>query len=229
MAYRPPNMTTLNRDNVLVRIVLADDHGLVRAGLRQVLDGIGHVEVVGEAKDGTLAVQVVENLSPNIALLDISMPGMSGLASLKAIRASRPATKVVLLSMYDNLEYVTEAIRAGAVGYLVKDGAEDELAGAIQAVMRGDVYLSPRISRQLAGAFVKRADEVETAALTARQTEVLRLIAMGHSSKGAARELDLSVKTIETYRAQIMERLDIRDVAGLVRYAIRIGLVSQDA
>lgn len=217
-----------------IRILLADDHGLVRAGLKTVLDGLDGVQVVGEAKDGLQAMEMIERLLPSIALLDISMPGMTGLEVLKAVRSQLPLTKVILLSMYDNPEYVSEAIQSGAVGYLIKDGAEDELAFAIKAVMRGDVYLSPGISRQLAAVFAQRT-EAPTAssgsgssALTTRQTEVLCLIAKGHSSKGVARELNLSIKTVETHRAQIMERLGIRDVAGLVRYAIRNGLVSQD-
>lgn len=215
-----------------IRILLADDHGLVRAGLKTVLDGLDGIEVVGEAKDGLQALEMVERLLPCIALLDISMPAMTGLEVLKAVRSRLPQTKVILLSMYDNPEYVSEAIQSGAVGYLIKDGAEDELAFAIKAVMRGDVYLSPSISRQLANVYVQRVEAPTTArtssALTLRQTEVLCLIAKGQSSKGIARHLKLSVKTIETHRAQIMERLGIRDVAGLVRYAIRTGLVSQN-
>lgn len=216
----------------LIRILLADDHGLVRAGLRTVLDGLDGVEVVGEARDGLQALEMIERLLPSIALLDISMPGLTGLEVLKQVRAQLPLTKVILLSMYDNPEYVSEAVQSGAVGYLIKDGAEDELAFAIKAVMRGDVYLSPSISRQLASVFVQRvgapASASASGALTSRQTEVLCLIAKGHSSKGVARELNLSIKTVETHRAQLMERLGIRDVAGLVRYAIRHGLVSKD-
>lgn len=215
-----------------VRILLADDHGLVRAGLKSVVDELAEIEVVGEAKDGVQALEMVERLLPTIALLDISMPGMTGLEVLKQVRARFPQIKVILLSMYDNSEYVSEAIQSGAVGYLIKDGAEDELAFAIKAVMRGDVYLSPSISRQLANVFAQRTEVLAagsgSGALTTRQTEVLCLIAKGQSSKGVARHLNLSVKTIETHRAQIMERLGIRDVAGLVRYAIRNGLVSKD-
>ncbi len=224
---------TAETSKTTIRILLADDHGLVRAGLKTVLEGLDEVEVIGEAKDGLQALEMVERLLPSIALLDISMPGMTGLEVLKQVRAQFPLVKVILLSMYDNSEYVSDAIQSGAVGYLIKDGAEDELAFAIKAVMRGDVYLSPSISRQLANAFVKRPEAgvagSTSGVLTTRQTEVLCLIAKGHSSKGVARELNLSVKTIETHRAQIMERLGIRDVAGLVRYAIRSGLVSQDA
>jgi DNA-binding NarL/FixJ family response regulator len=211
-----------------VRLLLADDHNLVRVGLRALLDALPGVEVVAEARDGREALRLVEDLKPAIALLDIAMPGITGLAALREIRARFPQTKVVLLSMYDNREYVTEAIQAGAAGYLIKDAAVEELAFALAAVERGDTYLSPAVSRHLAQAFAGRTDGVVDAELTPRQTEVLRLVAQGNSSKEIALRLKLSVKTVETHRAQIMERLAIRDLAGLVRYAVHIGLVSSD-
>jgi len=181
--------------------------------------------VVAEATDGEEAWEAIESLRPDAALLDISMPKMSGLAVLHQVTAAKLPTRVLLLSMYDNDEYVAEAVRAGAAGYLIKDAAVEELGMALQALERGDVYLSPSISRKLAKAFNEgRASP----GLTGRQTQVLRLIALGHSSKEIARELDLSIKTVETHRTQIMDRLDIRDLAGLVRYAIRSGLVAAD-
>jgi DNA-binding NarL/FixJ family response regulator len=208
-----------------MRILLADDHRLVRAGLRALLDSMPDVEVVAEAQDGAQAMQLLEELRPDVALVDISMPHMSGLAVLHQVAALKLPTKVLLLSMYDNDEYVAEAVRAGAAGYLIKDAAVEELGQALQALSRGDVYLSPAISRKLAQAF---SGGRATPGLTVRQTQVLRLLSMGQSSKEIARELDLSVKTVETHRTQIMDRLEIRDLAGLVRYAIRTGLVGSE-
>lgn len=207
---------------------MADDHQLVRAGLRALLDAIPDVEVVAEVGNGMDAVRLTIELVPDVALLDIAMPVLGGLPALHRIQAAGVATRVVLLSMYDNDEYVTQAVRAGAAGYIVKDAAVEELALALQAVRRGDTYLSPAISRKLAQAFAAGSQTQAAAALTPRQTNILRLVARGHSSKEIARELELSIKTVETHRAQIMERLDVRDLAGLVRYAVRTGLVAAD-
>ncbi len=212
----------------MTRVVLADDHQLMRAGLRVLLDAMPDIEVVGEAGDGFEALHLVARFEPEVALLDIAMPGMTGLAVLREVRAKHPKTKVLMLSMYDGRDYVTEAIRSGAAGYLIKDAAVDELARALAAVARGETYLSPSISSQLAQAIMSPTAKAADSELTPRQEEVLRLVARGHSSKEIALELKLSIKTVETHRAQIMDRLDIRDLAGLVRYAIRIGLVSSD-
>jgi DNA-binding NarL/FixJ family response regulator len=209
----------------MMKVLLADDHRLVRAGLRALLDSMPQLKVVAEAADGEQAVRLVRELAPDIAIVDIAMPKLSGLAVLHQVTAANLATKVLLLSMYDNEEYVAEAMRAGAAGYLIKDAAVEELGLAFEALSRGDVYLSPAISRKLAQAF---SGGRATPGLTSRQTQILRLIAMGLSSKEIARDLDLSIKTVETHRTQIMDRLGIRDLAGLVRYAIRTGLVGAD-
>jgi len=208
-----------------MKVILADDHRLVRAGLRALLDASPGIDVVAEATDGEEAWRLIQELRPDAALLDIAMPKLSGLAVLQQVAAAKLPTRVLLLSMYDNDEYVAEAVRAGASGYLIKDAAVEELGLALDALKRGDVYLSPAISRKLTQAF---SGGRPSPGLTARQTQILRLIAMGHSSKEVARELDLSIKTVETHRTQIMDRLDIRDLAGLVRYAVRSGLVSSD-
>lgn len=207
-----------------MRVLLADDHRLVRAGLRALLDEMPNVEVVAEAADGTQAVLLTCQHQPDIALLDISMPNLGGLAALRQLAGAAPATRVVMLSMHDDETYVTEAIRAGAAGYLIKDCAVEELALALHAVSRGDCYLSPSVSRKLAHAFKNGAAAAPV--LTTRQTDILRHVAKGASSKDIARALDLSIKTVETHRAQIMKRLGIRDVAGLVRYAVRSGVIT---
>jgi DNA-binding NarL/FixJ family response regulator len=208
-----------------LRVLLADDHPLVRAGLRALLDAMPGVEVLAEAGDGSEALRLALELKPDVALLDISMPGLTGLLVLRRIVEAKLNTRVVLLSMYDNDEYVTEAVRAGAVGYIVKDAAVEELALALAAVQRGETYLSPRVSHKLMQAF-KKGEATPANLLTQRQIEILRHVALGQSSKEIARELALSIKTVETHRAQIMARLEIHDVPNLVRYAIRTGLIS---
>ncbi len=206
-----------------LRVLLADDHHLVRAGLRSLLDAMPGVQVVAEAADGASALLLAFEHRPDVVLTDIAMPEGGGMGLLRGLRAREPDCKVVLLSMYDHDAYVAEAIRLGASGYLVKSGAAEELAQALQTVARGDVYLSPRVAAKLTQAF-----GTGQPGLTERQTEVLRLIARGQSSKEVARALNLSVKTVETHRSQIMDRLGIRDLAGLVRYAVRRGLVDPD-
>lgn len=211
-----------------IRVVVAEDHALVRAGIRSLLERLPGVEVVGEAADGREALELLKTQAPHVALLDISMPGMNGLEA--AARAARrfPATRVILLSMHANEEYVHRALKAGAAGYLLKDAGAAELELAVRAVARGDTYLSPAISKQVISDYVRRTEAETTSlqALTPRQREILQLIAEGHTTKDIAKKLDLGVKTVETHRAALMRRLDIHDVAGLVRYAIRSGLVN---
>lgn len=207
-------------------LLLADDHQLVRAGLRMLLSAMPQFEVVAEARDGHGVLDQVAQHAPQIALVDISMPGMSGLSALRELRERHPRTRVLLLSMYDNPEYVTEALHSGAAGYLLKDAAVEELARALAAVARGETYLSPAIASHVVRALTNPSAAAGAGELTARQEQVLRFVARGQTSKQIAQELGLSIKTIETHRNQIMKRLAIHDLAGLVRYAIRSGLIS---
>jgi DNA-binding NarL/FixJ family response regulator len=208
-------------------VVLADDHALVRAGMRSLLGGMAQVQVVGEAASGEEALLLAEREQPDVVLMDIAMKGITGLEAAARMREQHPGVRVVILSMHAGEEYVLQALRAGAVGYLLKDAATGELELALRSVMRGESWFSPAVSRQVVEGYVQRVGgEAAADVLTARQREVLKLVAGGKSTKEIAFDLNLSVKTVETHRAQIMERLGIRDVAGLVRYALKTGLVS---
>ena len=211
-----------------VRVLLADDHALVRAGIRALLEGLEGVAVVAEAGNGGEVLELARKHRPDVVLLDISMPGTGGLEASAQLKQELPEVRVVMLSMHANEEYVLQALRAGAVGYMLKDSATAELELALQAVMQGETYLSPPISKQVVEGYVQRVGAEQPAAdhLTPRQRQVLQLIAEGLSTKEIAYRLELSVKTVETHRAQLMERLQIRDIAGLVKYAIRNGLVT---
>ena len=211
-----------------VSILLADDHALVRAGIRALVEKLPSLRVVGEAKDGREALRLVLEHRPDVVLMDIAMPGLNGLEATARISKELPSTRVIILSMYANEEYVREAIRAGAHGYLPKCSAAAELEHAITTVARGDKYFTPRVSGNLARdqAGHPTADRASIDRLTPRQREVLQLIAERHSTKDIASILKISTKTVETHRAQLMARLDIHDVPGLVRFAIRAGLAS---
>ena len=212
-----------------IRVLLVDDHALVRAGIRSLLGTMPNVEVVGEAAGGEEALALAETTTPDIVLMDIAMKGLSGLQAAARIRDLHRNVRVIILSMHSGEEYVMQAMRAGAVGYLLKDAATSELELALRSVIRGESWFSPAVSKQVVEGYVQRVGgEPAADALTARQREVLTLIATGSSTKEIAFALKLSVKTVETHRAQIMERLGIRDVAGLVRYALRAGLVPPD-
>ena len=197
--------------------------------MRSLLQVLPDVEVVAEAGNGREAVELARQHHPDLVVMDISMKELNGLDATLRIKTEHPGIQVIILTMHDSEDFVARALRAGASGYLLKDSAEPELELALNAVMRGETYLSPRVSKQVVDAFVERADAVVSIdRLTARQREILQLLAEGHGTKEAAYRLGVSIKTIESHRAQIMKRLDIWDVPGLVRYAIRNGLVSPD-
>ena len=217
-----------------MRILLADDHTLVRAGLRALLESLGEGAEISEAGDGRRALELIAAERPDVALLDISMPGLNGLEVAARVARDSPRTRLVILSMHSGPSHVAQALRSGAVGYLLKDAAAEELGLALRAVMSGETYLSPAISRQVVDGYLGRAARPEgdppdiDVQLTPRQREILQLVAESRSSKEVAAMLQLSVKTVEAHRSQIMERLGIHDLAGLVRYAIRVGLVSSE-
>jgi DNA-binding NarL/FixJ family response regulator len=213
------------------RVLLADDHALVRVGIRSLLSTIAGFDVVGEAGTGHEALELADKLRPHVVLMDIAMPGINGLDATARLVERHPEVRVIILSMHASEEYALQALRAGAAGYLLKDADLLELERAIVAVARGETYLSPAISKHVIADYKRRVTEQPEpiGRLTPRQREVLRLIAEGLSTKEIAFKLGLSVKTVETHRAQLMERLEIRDVAGLVRFAIRSGLVDPGA
>ncbi|MBK6429652.1 MAG: response regulator transcription factor [Anaerolineae bacterium] len=231
----------------MIRILLVEDHSLVRAGIRALLAGLDDMTVVAEASDAEGAIRQVAQQNPDMVLMDIALPGVNGLELTAHFRRTHPQLQVIILSMYADEEYVLQALRVGAKGYLLKDSSIGELELAIRAVMRGEAYLSPLVSRHVVSAFVKQqggdadANGARSRAtshlkeglatpnqLTPRQREILRLIAQGQTTQGIANQLSISIKTVETHRAQLMERLNIHSIAGLVRYAVHTGLVSLD-
>ncbi|MGI9069265.1 MAG: response regulator [Pyrinomonadaceae bacterium] len=213
-----------------IRVLLADDHTLIRAGISALLERMERVEVVGEAGDGRHAMKLIQELTPDVVLLDLLMPGLSGFEVLQETTEKFPGVKIIVLSVHNSDEYALRALRAGAAGYLSKSAASAELERAIDQVIRGEQYFSPIIAQlaSLESAGTGPTGRTTAVELTPRQLEVLILIAEGYSTKDIARALGISVKTVETHRAQLMERLGIHDVAGLVRYAIRTGIVKLD-
>lgn len=221
-----------------IRVVLVDDHTLVRAGMRALLDHMPGIDVVAEAADGREALRLLRTARPDVVVMDIAMRGLNGLEATSQMKEHAPQVRVIMLSMHANEEYVIQALHAGAVGYLLKDAAAAELEVAVRAVARGETYLSPVVSKHVISDYLQRVSGIEAeggryktsfgGSLTSRQREILQLITEGYTTKRIADTLHLSVKTIETHRAQLMNRLDIHDIAGLVRYAIRTGLISAD-
>ena len=210
------------------QVLVADDHQLVRSGIAALLSAIPGIEVVAQAADGEQALQLSRKIKPDVLFLDLVMPKLSGLDVLNELHQTEPDIRVIILSMHATEEHVLHALRHGAAGYMIKDVAPEELPQAIEAVMRGDRWLSAPLSNQVIDGYMARThkDSHERDILTERQLQVLKLIGEGLGTREIADRLSLSVKTIETYRAQIMARLKIHEVAGLVRYAICHGLVS---
>ncbi|HWW93563.1 MAG TPA: response regulator transcription factor [Vicinamibacteria bacterium] len=210
-----------------IRILLADDHTLVRAGIHGLLQGLPGVEVVGEAGDGQEALRLADALRPDVVLMDVGMPGLNGLEVAGRLATLDASIRVIILSMHTSEEYVLRALRAGCAGYLLKASAVAELEVAVRAVARGESYLSPAVSKRVVDDYVSRTggatDPLD--ALTPRQREILQLAAEGHSSKEIAERLGVSYRTVEAHRAQLMERLGVHDLAGLVRFAVRVGLI----
>jgi len=243
-----------------IRLLLADDHDILRDGLRALLDLAGDIEVVGEARTGREAVAETLRLRPQVVLMDISMPEMDGVEACRRIRQQTPETRVLFLTMHEAEEYFFQALRAGAAGYIIKRTASAELIAAIRAVARGESFLSPGMTQALVNAYVERrpasqrvpalqqsgaasqagsqptaptgahpGDDFDRyAALTAREREVLQLVGEGFTNQEIADQLNLSVKTVQTHRAAVMEKLGLRDVTHLVRYAVRRGLVDPE-
>jgi two-component system response regulator NreC len=212
-----------------IRIVLAEDHKITREGLVNMLKNQGNMQVIGEAQNGREAVQLAIDLSPDLVIMDVTMPNLNGIDATRVITSNSKAVKVIALSMYSDKQFVQGMMQAGASGYLLKDCAFDELVNAIRVVYGGETYLSPGIAGIVVQDYVKKLSSSASSAvtlLTKREREVLQLISEGKSTKHIATHLDVSIKTVETHRRQMMEKLGIRTIAGLTKYAIREGLTS---
>jgi DNA-binding NarL/FixJ family response regulator len=214
-----------------IRILIVEDHALVRAGMKALLQKIEGIEVVGDMGDGLEAVKSVQMDAPDLVLMDIAMPGLNGLDATARIVKDSPTTRVILLSMHANEEYFRQALQVGASGYLLKGAELAELELAIRTVSRGETYLTPTIAKYAVEAYRTKPEGLSgpLARLSSRQREILQLIAEGQTTKDIAQRLSVSVKTVETHRSQLMERLDIHDVPGSVRLAIRVGLIQPDS
>jgi len=213
-----------------IRILLADDHSVMRTGLRLVLERQDDFEVVAEASDGRQAVSMAQQHQPEVAVLDITMPNLNGIEAARQITASQPQTCVIMLSMHSDEAYVLRALKAGARGYLLKESAEGELIDAVRAVSQGKAFFSPAVSRVLVEDYVRQLQdrEIEDSyeLLTTREREVLQLIAEGKSNKDIAAMLNLSLYTVETHRGNLMEKLNLHTVPELILYAVRKGVIS---
>ncbi|HEX4978135.1 MAG TPA: response regulator transcription factor [Nocardioides sp.] len=212
----------------MTRILLADDHALVRRGVRLILDAEPDLEVVAEAGDGAEAVELAREHRPDLAVLDISMPRMTGLQAARELRRRIPDTRLLMLSMHDNEQYFFESLKAGASGYVLKSAADEDLVTACRAAMRGESFLYPGVTRTLVRDYLqrmRRGERVPSRVLTPREEEVVKLIAEGSSSKEIAALLTISLKTVERHRANVLAKLGLRDRVQLTRYAIRAGLV----
>jgi DNA-binding NarL/FixJ family response regulator len=211
-----------------IRILLADDHALVRAGVRRILDAEPDLTVVAEAADGAEAVELARTTTPDLAVLDISMPRMTGLQAAREISRRAPSVHTLMLSMHDNEQYFFSALKAGACGYVLKSAADEDLVAACRTAMRGESFLYAGVAGTLVRDFLdrmRRGERMPRAVLTAREDEVVKLIAEGHSSKEIAATLVISYRTVERHRANVLAKLGMRDRTELTRYAIRAGLI----
>lgn len=225
-----------------IRVLLADDHDLLRQGLRLLLDLQPEIQVVGEARTGREAVAQVNHLAPHVAVMDISMPDMDGLEACRTIRAQNPATHVLILTMHDSEGYFLQALRAGAAGYIVKRAAPTELQTAISAVAQGGIFLYPGLAKALVHAYLAQASPSPSRAqaeegsklaqelkvLTPRELEIVTLVAEGYTNQAIADRLTLSIKTVQSHRAHVMEKLGLRDITHLVRFALRYRLIDPE-
>lgn len=211
-----------------VRILLADDHAVLRSGLKLLLESQNNLSVVGEAATGAETLRLAEQLQPDLILLDLSMPQLGGLEAIPLIKKLAPEAKILILTMYDDVHYLQRALKSGAAGYVLKRAADMELISAIRAVMRGEIYIHPSMTRLLLDDMLPKAESQPVDAwetLSEREQEVLRLVALGHTNAEIADQLHLSIKTVETYRARGIEKLGLTSRAALVRYALKKGLI----
>ena len=210
-----------------MRILIVDDHGVLRAGLRSLLNAEPDLQVVGEAADGRTGLRLAAELNPDLVLMDISMPGMSGIQITRQLKETQPNIRVLILTLHEDESLLREAIRAGASGYILKQAVEAELTSAIRAVGRGDLYIHPAMTRALLKDVspLLASEENPTEPLSPRELEVLRLVAQGHTNRQVAETLHLSVRTVESHRANLMNKLGLSSPAQLVRYAIEHGLL----
>ena len=214
---------------MIVRILIADDHKIILDGLRSLLEKNDSLRVIGQAADGLSAVHLAGELSPDLVIMDISLPGLNGIDATRRILEASPRVKIIALSMHKDGRYIAEALKSGAMGYLLKESAFDELIAAVGAVMKGQCYLSATIADLVIKDYIRHLEKTDSgifSVLTPREREVLQSLSEGLSTKGIAARLEVSVKTVETHRAQIMAKLDIHSIAELTKYAIREGLTS---
>ena len=211
-----------------IKILLADDHAIMRDGIRALLSLYDDIEIVGEASEGKEAIEKAQELIPDVVVMDIAMPGMDGLEATRRIKKNNPKVKILVLTQHDNREYILSAIKAGAAGYVPKKALGSELVSAIRAVCKGDSFLYPSAAATLIKDYLRRTDEEPYDRLTAREREILKLIAEGHTSREIAGKLFVSLKTVLGHRTKIMQKLDIHNRTELIRYAVRKGLITMD-